>query len=153
MKPTDKMSRVRINLIQQNVYVSESLPAQSVHHSSVPETYPELVQKTVANGIQESIEHIPYPHTPERLKSYVDSTSYKTDLQSAVNAPARGVNLGDVTAMQELSRMGNDQIDALFDRIKEAVKAKNADPQGDSLQNQPQNVPPVGNAAEGGKGE
>lgn len=153
MSAAVKKVPVRINLIQQNVYVSEALPPQKVHHSSVPDTYPEMTQETVSNGIKEVIKDVPYPHTPDRLKSYVDSTSYKTDLQSAINAPARGMNLGDVTAMQELSRMGNDQIDALFDRIRDAVKAKNAEPKGGNSHDQPQNEPPVGNTAEGGKGE
>lgn len=152
MSAAVKKVPVRINLIRQNVYLSEALPPQEVHHSSVPVTYPEMNQETVANGIREVIDDVPYPHTPDRLKSYVDSTSYKTDLQSAINAPARGMNLGDVTAMQELSRMGNDQIDALFDRIKAAVKSKNAEPKGDNSQNQPQNESPVGNTAESGKG-
>lgn len=104
-------------------------------HARLPkiDKYAVLVEKTVENGIQQSLETFDYPITDESVTSYADSANYKIDLAGNIARAGTRRNLGDVTKAQELFASA-DPVDlrAELARINEAA-AK-------SVENQPSTV-------------
>lgn len=109
-KKEKKSKRVVMNLIQAEVYANnpELLTGKVGARSSTD--YYELRARVGGNAVYEELVKVPYPVTPESVSSYENSTDYKRDVESAVNSPARGTNLGDVVDMQRILSM--DRIDA-----------------------------------------
>lgn len=121
------MKKVHSNLLAQDVYVRDTVPKTFFcsHCREQEKNVPQLVEKIGDNGVTHCIEFVPYPHTPEAVKSYADSVDYRLDPLSAVNNGVQRPNLGDVTASQELSRMDSSEIIALRDRLQEAITKLN----------------------------
>ncbi|WGL31091.1 hypothetical protein [Dipodfec virus UOA04_Rod_715] len=96
------MKKVSSNLLKQNCYLRDVTPVVDVPSSDTDLKYISLDVIQTENGqeIRETVNS--YDITPERVLSYLDSTDYKTDPLSNLNLPARGFNLGDISAIQEL---------------------------------------------------
>lgn len=126
IKP-QKCTRVRLNLLQQEVYTfnPEMLTdrQQFKENKKVPKKYFELVEQTQKDGsVIEKLVECDYPITSDYVKSFESSANPKNDLVSAMSQPHRP-GLGDVTALQELLSMDTAKVREHLEHI-EKVKAE-----------------------------
>lgn len=118
-----KPELVTMNLLRAQVYAYRNELPTEIRHNQPQKTYMELQQKEYENGIKEEYVEVDYPITPDYVKSFEPSANYKNDLQTAMNAQPRGANLGDVSAIQELTRMDMAEVQKLRSEL-EALKTK-----------------------------
>lgn len=118
--------RVKTGLILQNCYLRDVVPAFDVHSSSnVSKSYVDLTEQVVDDGVKVVESVVPYEITPAYVKSFAEGVDYRKDPESAVsNSRASGVNLGDLTALQELLSMSPEQLSALVGRFSISSSAK-----------------------------
>lgn len=119
--------RVYLNLIQQEVYFRNPEILTSNPGKKASKTYYELKEVIQADGSRiEKLVEVDYPISAESVKSYVESTDYKRNLEQAFNAPPKGRNLGDVVDMQKLLSMDKQQILEVYNQLGERIKAVSA---------------------------
>lgn len=127
VKKQNKPELVTMNLLRAQVYAYRNELPTEIRHNQPQKTYFELQQMEYENGIKEEYVEVDYPITPDYVKSFESSANYKNDLQTAITAQPRGVNLGDVTAIQELTRMDMAEVQKLrseLEALKTTVEAK-----------------------------
>ncbi|WGL31050.1 hypothetical protein [Dipodfec virus UOA04_Rod_682] len=112
-----KLKRVQSNLLQQNVFIRDSVPAFDARRYAgkydVPLYYDELEEVSENNGIKHRIVKREYPITPEYVDSQAESCDYKLDPAGAIaNAPKRQ-NLGDITDAQSIQGFSAQELENL----------------------------------------
>lgn len=109
--------KVRLNLIQADVYARHPEMLKSFEHTPAPKKYFELEKKVTPYGETESVVEKDYPITQDYVASYVSGVDYKRDLETALSAPKKGAGLGDVTSIQELMSMDTAAVRAMLDKV------------------------------------
>lgn len=127
MKKNPKCTKVRLNLLQQEVYTfnPEMLTDRQLFNEDkkTPKKYFELVEQTQKDGsIIEKLVECDYPITSDYVKSFESSANPKNDIVSAMSQPHKQ-GLGDITALQELLSMDTSKIRENLEHI-EKVKAE-----------------------------
>ncbi|UPW41157.1 hypothetical protein [Sigmofec virus UA08Rod_5342] len=99
-----KMQKLKTNLIRQNCYLSVASPAPiDLKKDYLQEKYLELNEHVDSDGSRrEVLEEIPYPITPESVKSYAEGCDYKRDPLNAVANSVPRQNLGDLTSVYDI---------------------------------------------------
>lgn len=110
--------KVPCNLIQAQVYARNPELVKDMNTSYTDKTYPVLREHTLPNGSIYAIEQEKYPVTPESVKSYAASADYRRDIATAVNTPARGKNLGDLSSVQEILSSDLEKCRNLYGSLK-----------------------------------
>lgn len=111
-------SRIRSNLLEQNVYIRDVTTKSSSGLVS-SDTYFSLEERVVKDGIKQELVEYPYPITPASVDSYLESSDYRRDPLSALNSKPRGVNLGDIRSLQEFDSLDVASKQALFAQLRE----------------------------------
>lgn len=127
MTKNPKCTKVRLNLLQQEVYTfnPEMLTDRQLFNEDkkTPKKYFELVEQTQKDGsIIEKLVECDYPITSDYVKSFESSANPKNDIVSAMSQPHKQ-GLGDITALQELLSMDTSKIRENLEHI-EKVKAE-----------------------------
>lgn len=122
----NKCKKVRLNLIQADVYARHPEMLQTVAHSPAPQKYYELVKKVTPYGEVEGVVEKDYPITQDYVASYASGVDYKRDLETAMSAPKKSAGLGDVTSIQELMAMDTSAVRAMLDKVDSLKKAQSA---------------------------
>lgn len=111
-------ARVRSNLLQQDCYVRDcSLKSDVIGVRSSSE-YLTLNEKVTQTGLTQEVVSVPYPITPQSVNSYVESCDYRRDPLGAIMRGGSRVNLGDVTALQDVSSMDAGQARDLYVQLQ-----------------------------------
>lgn len=114
-----KTNRLQSNLLQQNVYVRDCVESPvDLRRGFIPCTYFSLDQVVQDDGVKEVLTEHEYPVTPESVNSYVSSCDYRLDPAGAIAGSVKRQNLGDVRAMQDVSKMDADQAQALLSSLQ-----------------------------------
>lgn len=110
--------KVRVNLLIADIYACEPIRC-----SQASKVYQELVEVVQPDGsVIEKLVERPYDITPEYVKSFEQSADYRLDPNGAVaNAPKRN-NLGDITAIQNISNMDSSALAELGQKMLAASK-------------------------------
>lgn len=116
--------KVRLNLIQADVYARHPEMLKSFEHTPAPAKYYELEKKVMPYGEIESVVEKDYPITQDYVASYASGVDYKRDLETAMAAPKKGVGLADVTSIQELMAMDTAAVRAMLDKVDTLKKAQ-----------------------------
>lgn len=120
--------KVKMNLIQQDVFIRAESPAVDIKKDYLISSYTssdEVVQSDgvkIVNTVQE------YPITPESVNSYADGTNYRIDPSAAASRGAPGVNVGDVAALQDLFSKSPDEIASALGALREKILASRVQP-------------------------
>lgn len=117
----NKSKRVVFNLIQAEVYAQNPELLTGKKGVKSPVSYVELRERVAGNAVFEELVEVPYPVTPESVASFEASTDYKRDIESAMNAPARGVNLGDIVDMQRVMAMDKEEAQKLVASLNQKI--------------------------------
>lgn len=112
------MKKVKSNLLDLNVYTKPYVDERDY----LVDKYSSLDFVQEPTGVREYVHDCPYPITPDYVRSFAEGCDYRTDLNSAVNAPARGKNLGDVRAAQDFNKMDSFEISKQFSDIKNKIE-------------------------------
>lgn len=112
---------VQLNLIH-GQYTSRRHKLHPKLEEEYKDTYLELRQIQTDDGIVEKYVEVDYPITPDYVKSFANSTDYRNDIERAMNEPARGVNLGDMTGIQEVMSMDMSAVRDLQAKLTERFK-------------------------------
>lgn len=109
--------------ILQNVYLSVARTAEDLNTKNEGKKYYELRRHVLQDGIKEEYVSVDYPITPEYVKSFGDSADYKKDIAGAVVESAQNarVNLGDVSALQDVLSNDSESARKLRNDIKQAI--------------------------------
>lgn len=121
----NKVIPIPTNLIKQNCFIRECVRSDS--SLSVPSSYVSCDEVTESDGIKIQYTEHDYPITPDSVNSYVDSSDYRRD---PVGAVARGHhlrNLGDVSAMQEVSNMDMQSARVLYNTLSKVFSSKSSE--------------------------
>lgn len=125
-----KTKRVLSNLIQQDVYVRDCRPAEDLASVRARNCYYSLDEVVVPTGVELRETCHDYPITPESVDSYLESSDYRNDIQSAMSMPSRGCGLGDVSLMQEILAMDSadarrfvSELQTRLDSVDEPLKS------------------------------
>lgn len=116
-------SKVKMHLIEQNVFVLAHSPKRVCKKDFLQDKYVSQDEVTEQDGVRVKRTEQDYPYTPETLNSYADGTNYRNDLNAAVSASAPGRNVGDISAIQELLTKSPEEIAAFFTSAVEKIKA------------------------------
>ncbi|WGL31058.1 hypothetical protein [Dipodfec virus UOA04_Rod_690] len=123
-----KLKRVQSNLLEQNVFVRDSVAAKDLRSYEKtfdnPRYYYELEEVTEGNGIKHRIVTREYPITPEYLDSQLESCDYKLDPAGAIARSPKRVNLGDITDAQKLDGLSSSELEALRDYFAQCAIEK-----------------------------
>lgn len=129
--------KIKTNVILGNIYarnqhlldLREKGKKQRAKDGSV---YYELIETVTDDGVKQTLTPVPYPITPDYVKSHTSAVDYKKNIAESWNAPAKGVNVGDATSVQALLSKDTEAARALVERlnsaIAEAEKAKTVSP-------------------------
>lgn len=122
--------KVHSNLLKQDVYVRDSVPSVAdVAPRPSSYSYDSLRQVITSNGVEEVLERVPYPITPETVNSQVAGADYHNSLDQDWGAPPRGQNIENLSDIQYL--LSNpEMIGVVQERIKSALVS--AQSKGDS---------------------
>lgn len=85
-------------------------------------TYYELREIQTDDGYVEKLVEVDYPITPDYVKSFANSSDYRNDIERAMNEPARGVNMGDMTNLQDIVNMDMTAVKDLQAKLAERAK-------------------------------
>lgn len=114
--------KVRMNLIQQNVYVRDVVP-HAPKSSSVPDSYVSCDRVQEGTGFYDKFTVQPYPYTKEYVKSFAASADYRNSIEDAVRSTPPGRNLGDLTEQQDLAELFSRDPQA-FAKVKADLEAR-----------------------------
>lgn len=110
-------TKVRMNLIQQDVYVRDACLGKDLKNDYHIDSYV-TQDEVIENGNVVTKTRIePYPITAESVNSFADGTNYRLDLERAASMKPTSPNLGDVSAMKQLLSMSPDELNALRSRL------------------------------------
>lgn len=112
---------IQLNLIH-GQYTSRRPKIPKQVFEDFKDKYLELRQIQTANGVVEEYIEVDYPITPDYVKSFANSTDYRNDIERALNEPARGVNMGDMTDLQDIVNMDMTAVKDLQAKLAECVK-------------------------------
>lgn len=119
-----RCKRVRSNVLQQDVYVSEARGAVDVPHPHVGDLYvTERIVPVPGFGERHLMVDTPYPYTQDAVNSFAPSCDYRADPVAAAAAPSRG-NIGDVAAIQEALAMDSSAVRDIIARVIAAQQAQ-----------------------------
>lgn len=96
---------IQLNLIHGQYTSRKHKIPQGVITQPAVNKYFELREIQTPEGFVEKLVEVDYPITPDYVKSFANSTDYRNDLERAINEPARGANLGDLTGFQDITSM------------------------------------------------
>lgn len=115
--------KVRLNIIQAEVYARNPQVLTGVHGKRSENSYYELRERVQGNAIYNELVSVPYPVTADSVNSYETSTDYRRDVESAMNMPASGVNLGDIVDMQRVMSMDKAEAQKLIGELNSKILA------------------------------
>ncbi|UNI72431.1 MAG: hypothetical protein [Chaetfec virus UA24_2285] len=123
------------NMLVQNVYLKESVPAASVASDSSfqPEKYPELLRQDTGNGFIETVVERDYPITPESVASYAESVDYRLNMEGALAGAKSVENLGDVSALKAVLESDPRHTRAVLQKVLSALKEKQTGETGETV--------------------
>ena len=119
----NQTKKVRLNIIQAEVYARNPQILTGVNGKRSDTTYYELREHVKGNATYNELVAVPYPVTAESVNSFEMSTDYKRDVESAMNMPARGVNLGDIVDMQRVMTMDKSEAQKLIGELNAKILA------------------------------
>lgn len=122
----NQTKKVRLNIIQAEVYARNPQILTGVNGKRSDTTYYELRERVQGNATYNELVAVPYPVTAESVNSFEMSTDYRRDIESAMNMPARGVNLGDVVDMQRIMAMDRSEAQKLIGELNAKILADKA---------------------------
>lgn len=121
MMNMNKSKKVYSNILQQDCYIRDCRVAYDLascnNPASLESKYMSVDEIVVDNGVEVKTSLHDYPITPDSVNSYLDSVDYKSDLTKSVNSPPPGVNLGDVSAIQEFNSMSDSAKFSLYKEL------------------------------------
>lgn len=110
-------TKVKTNLIQQNCYIRDTRGVFDEHNSYAQDVYKSLDVNQTDNGIVEEVNDYPYFINPEYVQSFVSSTDYRRDPQQAIVAGVHRQNLGDISSLQDISKLDTVAQRALYSQL------------------------------------
>lgn len=119
----NQTKKVRLNIIQAEVYARNPQILAGVQGKRSGDVYYELRERVQGNATYNELVPVPYPVTAESVNSFETSTDYKRDVESAMNMPARGVNLGDIVDMQRVMSMDKAEAQKLVGELNAKILA------------------------------
>lgn len=119
----NQTKKVRLNIIQAEVYARNPQILAGVQGKRSGEVYYELRERVQGNATYNELVPVPYPVTADSVNSFETSTDYKRDVESAMNMPARGVNLGDIVDMQRVMSMDKAEAQKLVGELNAKILA------------------------------
>lgn len=125
--------RVQSNLLEQNVYVRDARDFPDLRDDYLIDSYVSLDSKVEDMGVVENFVVNPYPITPESVNSYADSADYRSDIVSAMNAPARGRNIGDVSIYQQVMEMSPSERKEFIESLQNVANSSSVASSIDSI--------------------
>lgn len=118
----EDIQQVPLNLIQGQFVSRKHKLQEGVVVQPALKKYYELREISTDNGIYEKLVEVDYPITPDYVKSFANSTDYRNDIESALNSPAPGANLGDMTDLQAIACMDMSAVKELQEKLSARVK-------------------------------
>lgn len=115
--------RVKMNLIEQNVFVRVETPKLDLKDDCLIESYVSQDEVVENNSVVVKRTVQDYPITPDSVNSYADGTNYRLDVNSAVSRSAPGKNIGDVAALQDFLSKSPEEISSIFSELKSKILA------------------------------
>lgn len=112
-----EFTRVNCNLLQAEIYARNAQISGTCSHN-YNATYKELRTIDTPTGIRQVLVDVPYPVTPESVKSYAASADYRNDPAAAMATPAPSANLGDLTDVQKVLSADMESARALYSNLK-----------------------------------
>lgn len=112
-----EFTRVNCNLLQADIYARNAQICGTCSHN-YNATYKELRTLDTPTGIRQVLVDVPYPVTPESVKSYAVSADYRNDPAAAMAMPAPSANLGDLTDVQKVLSADMESARALYSNLK-----------------------------------
>lgn len=136
-KELSKVSKVRCNLMQADVYLRNPDICGDCQSNvkNVGKKYYELITKQMPNGMVQELVEVDYPITPASVKSYAASADYRNDINSALSSTPRGKNLGDLTKVQQVLSSDMETARNLYGNLKKIFE--NAQTQAESSAAEP----------------
>lgn len=118
--------KIKTNLILGNIYARNQhlLDLRQKNKKVLAKegsTYFELIETTTDEGIKQELVEVPYPITPDYVKSSASSVDYKKNIEEAWGAPARGTNIGDAVDIQSLLQKDTEQARLLIQKLQTVV--------------------------------
>lgn len=110
--------KVKCNLLQAEVYARNAELCTACAHNYKNKMYKELRNVQTADGMKQVLVDVPYPVTPESVKSYAASADYRNDVGAAMASPAPGANLGDLTDVQKVLSADMESARELYANLK-----------------------------------
>lgn len=110
--------KVKTNLLQQNCFVRDIRGVFDEQNSYAQDVYKSLDVKQTDNGIVEEVNDYPYFINPEYVQSFVSSTDYKRDPQQAIVSGVQRQNLGDISSLQDISKLDTAAQRALYSQLR-----------------------------------
>lgn len=117
-----KKKNIRVSCSDQPIFCKEALSAAETS-CEVPtrKIYPTLVQRNTQKGFELEMIMEDYPITPDYVKSFLEGSDYHYDVSGAIANSIPRVNLGDITAMQDVVGMDTYQAASVVKTASEAV--------------------------------
>lgn len=109
--------RVVGNLIQQDCYVRDCSLCRDIDTSVFPAKYISLDEKVTPTGVVQEFNEYDYPITSEYVNSFVESCDYRIDPLQAMSKSAPGVNLGDISDIQNVANMDMEQARKIYEEL------------------------------------
>lgn len=119
-------TKLKTNLLQQNVYIRDAALAHDLKDDYRQESYVAQDFKTEKGAVKEVLHVEPYPITPEYVNSFVDSCDYRSDPLAAQvkSSNDQRKNLGDVASLQGVYSMSSDQLKNYLSNIQKLYSDK-----------------------------
>lgn len=112
-----EFTRVNCNLLQADIYARNAQICGTCSHN-YNATYKELRTIDTPTGIRQVLVDVPYPVTPDSVKSYAASADYRNDPAAAMAMSAPSANLGDLTDVQKVLSADMESARALYSNLK-----------------------------------
>lgn len=117
-----QFNRVNCNLLQAEIYARNAQMCLPCVHNYSGKKYNELRNVDVANGIAQVPVEVPYPITPDSVKSYAASADYRNDPATAMAMQPSAPNLGDLTDVQKVLSADMESARELYANLKQVFE-------------------------------
>lgn len=118
-----EFNRVNCNLLQAEIYARNAQMCVPCVHNYSGKKYNELRNVDVANGIAQVPVEVPYPITPDSVKSYAASADYRNDPAAAMAMQPPAPNLGDLTDVQKVLSADMESARELYANLKQVFES------------------------------
>lgn len=117
-----QFNRVNCNLLQAEIYARNAQMCVPCVHNYSGKKYHELRNVDVANGMAQVPVAVPYPITPDSVKSYAASADYRNDPAAAMAMQPPAPNLGDLTDIQKVLSSDMESARELYANLKQVFE-------------------------------